>query len=95
MLCGLVLPLLVLSHDTPLDARFVRGYFNVYYRAALFTALGDTEQALGQITAADARAVALERHGVAVLVPRRPRLVEMPSASMRTTASKSLRSRLR
>lgn len=34
------LPLLVLSHDTPLDARFVRGYFNVYYRAALFTALG-------------------------------------------------------
>ncbi|WP_176472948.1 efflux transporter outer membrane subunit [Sphingomonas lenta] len=31
------------------------------YRDALFTALGETEQALGQITAADARAVALER----------------------------------
>lgn len=34
------LPLLVLSHDTPLDARFVRGYFNVYYHAAVVTALG-------------------------------------------------------
>jgi hypothetical protein len=32
-------PLLTLKHDTPLDARFVRGYFNVYYRAAIFTAL--------------------------------------------------------
>lgn len=32
------LPLLVLKHDTPLDARFVRGFFNLYYRAALVTA---------------------------------------------------------
>lgn len=28
------LPLLVLSHDTPLDGRFVRGFFNTYYLAA-------------------------------------------------------------
>lgn len=28
------LPLLVLKHDTPLDARFVRGFFNLYYNAA-------------------------------------------------------------
>lgn len=34
------LPLLVLQHDTPLDARFVRGFFGVYYKAALLTALG-------------------------------------------------------
>ncbi|WP_395703551.1 hypothetical protein [Aquabacterium sp.] len=34
------LPLLVLKHDTPLDARFVRGFFNVYYKAAMVTALG-------------------------------------------------------
>jgi hypothetical protein len=27
------LPLLVLNHDTPLDARFIRGLFNVYYKA--------------------------------------------------------------
>lgn len=32
------IPLLVLKHDTPLDARFVRGFFNVYYVAAVFTA---------------------------------------------------------
>ncbi|MFC5498603.1 hypothetical protein ACFPOE_13735 [Caenimonas terrae] len=32
------IPLLVLKHDTPLDARFVRGFFNVYYRAAVATA---------------------------------------------------------
>ena len=25
-------PLLVLQHDTPMDARFVRGFFNAYYR---------------------------------------------------------------
>lgn len=27
-------PLLVLKHDTPLDARFVRGFFDTYYLAA-------------------------------------------------------------
>lgn len=32
------IPLLVLKHDTPLDARFVRGFFNIYYRAAFVTA---------------------------------------------------------
>lgn len=32
------LPLLVLKHDTPLDSRFVRGFFNLYYRAAFITA---------------------------------------------------------
>ena len=31
-------PLLVLKHDTPLDARFVRAFFNTYYLAAMFTA---------------------------------------------------------
>ncbi len=29
------IPLLVLKHDTPLDARFVRAFFNTYYMAAL------------------------------------------------------------
>lgn len=32
------LPLLVLKHDTHLDSRFVRGFFNLYYKAAVFTA---------------------------------------------------------
>ncbi|MET0542894.1 MAG: hypothetical protein ABWZ88_14205 [Variovorax sp.] len=31
-------PLLVLKHDTPLDSRFVRGFFNTYYLAAMITA---------------------------------------------------------
>lgn len=34
------LPLLVLKHDVPLDARFIRGFFNVYYKAAFWAALG-------------------------------------------------------
>src|SRR3954464_4341202 len=34
------LPLLVLKHDMPLDARFIRGFFEVYYKAAFWTALG-------------------------------------------------------
>ena len=32
------LPLLVLKHDTPMDSRFVRGFFNTYYLAVMFTA---------------------------------------------------------
>jgi hypothetical protein len=32
------LPLLVLKHDTPLDSRFIRGLFNVYYVAVMVTA---------------------------------------------------------
>ncbi len=32
------IPLLVLKHDTPLDARFVRAFFNIYYVAAVVTA---------------------------------------------------------
>ncbi len=31
-------PLLILKHDTPLDSRFIRGFFNTYYLAAMFTA---------------------------------------------------------
>ena len=32
------LPLLVLNHDTPLDARFIRGFFNTYYIALAIAA---------------------------------------------------------
>jgi len=34
------LPLLILKHEVPLDARFIRSFFNVYYRAAFWTSLG-------------------------------------------------------
>ena len=36
------LPLLVLKHDVPLDARFVRAFFNVYYKMAFWAAVGAT-----------------------------------------------------
>lgn len=32
------LPLLTLKHDTPLDARFIRGFYDTYYRFAIFIA---------------------------------------------------------
>lgn len=32
------LPLLILKHDTPLDSGFIRGLFDVYYRAVMATA---------------------------------------------------------
>jgi hypothetical protein len=32
------LPLLVLKHDTPMDSRFIRGFFNTYYIAEVCTA---------------------------------------------------------
>ena len=34
------LPLLILQHDTALDARFVRRFFAVYYQAATVAAVG-------------------------------------------------------
>lgn len=34
------LPLLVLEHDVPLDARFVRAFFNFYYKVAFWAAIG-------------------------------------------------------
>ena len=33
------LPLLVLKHDTPLDSRFIRGLFNLYYVAIMATGI--------------------------------------------------------
>ncbi len=32
------LPLLVLKHDTPMDSRFIRGFFNTYYIAVICAA---------------------------------------------------------
>ena len=34
------LPLLVLAHDTPMDERFVRRFFEIYYQTALVAAVG-------------------------------------------------------
>ena len=34
------LPLLILKHDTPLDSRFIRAFFNTYYLVAMVVAAG-------------------------------------------------------
>jgi hypothetical protein len=34
------LPLLILQHDTPLDARFIRSFFAIYYKGVFFAAVG-------------------------------------------------------
>jgi hypothetical protein len=34
------IPLLILKHDSPIDAQFVRKFFSLYYFAAIFTASG-------------------------------------------------------
>ena len=57
-------PLLILKHDTPQDARFVRGLFNYYYSVVVVAAsLG----ALGQL-AVGRVAVGLAMGGVAAFV---------------------------
>lgn len=64
------IPLLVLKHDTPLDARFVRGFFNIYYVAAVITAAATSicyALAGRQALAAGAAALAL----LAILLRKR------------------------
>lgn len=34
------LPLLILKHDVPLDARFIHGFLSLYYKTAFWAALG-------------------------------------------------------
>ncbi len=57
------LPLLVLKHDTPLDAKFIRGLFNVYYSAVVATGLAG---AVGYVLS-DRLAISLVMVGIASL----------------------------
>ena len=34
------LPLLILKHDTPIDAQFIRSFFNIYYKGVFYAAIG-------------------------------------------------------
>lgn len=34
------LPLLILAHDTPVDQKFIRRFFDLYYKAAMLAACG-------------------------------------------------------
>ncbi|MEI6028150.1 MAG: hypothetical protein WCT47_15815 [Betaproteobacteria bacterium] len=58
------LPLLVLKHDTALDARFVRSFFDIYYKAAFFAATG----AAISYALSSRPAFAMGNAGVAVMV---------------------------
>jgi hypothetical protein len=58
------LPLLILKHDTALDARFVRGFFDVYYKAAFVAATG----AAVSFALCSRPAFAMGNAGVAMLV---------------------------
>jgi hypothetical protein len=55
------LPLLVLKHDTPMDSRFIRGFFNTYYIGVVCTATVPTitYAIVGQIAFSAAMAVIL------------------------------------
>ena len=58
------LPLLILKHDTPVDSRFIRGLFNVYYLALMVTgAVGSLSSAL-----AGRAAIALTLGCIAALI---------------------------
>jgi hypothetical protein len=57
-------PLLILKHDTPLDGRFIRGLFNLYYVAVMTVAIVG---AIGN-TLAGQRPEALAMGGLAVFV---------------------------
>ena len=37
-----LVPLLVLKHDNPVDARFIRSFYTTYYRIAFLAAVGTT-----------------------------------------------------
>lgn len=85
------LPLLVLDHDTSLDARFVRGFFNIYYKAAFFSSIGAAISfvALGHASfAIGATALAL------ILVLLRRKLVstlEQLGAQIQTSGASAIR----
>lgn len=79
------LPLLILKHDTPLDARFIRGLFDVYYKAVMVVAaVGALAHVLVQRPV-----IAVAMAGVAVIAffSRRVILGRMDSLRATMTAS--------
>ncbi|AMO23490.1 hypothetical protein GCM10027034_40050 [Ramlibacter solisilvae] len=79
------LPLLVLNHDTPLDSRFIRGLFNVYYRALPIVAgFGAVSYALAGKPGFAAEMAAI---GVLTLVARRFFLAKMDAVRATMTAT--------
>jgi hypothetical protein len=79
------LPLLILKHDTPLDARFIRGLFDVYYKAVtVVAALGVAAHALVQRPVIT---LAMAGIGVIALASRRVIVGHMDRLRARLVAS--------
>ena len=75
------LPLLVLKHDTPLDARFIRGLFALYYAAVMVT--GGVAAAAYALTGRPAFALGMA--AVAVLAALLRRLIVGRMDALRAT----------
>ena len=75
------LPLLILKHDTPMDARFIRGLFNLYYMAVILMA---TVGAVGYALAQRPLFVVLMA-GIAVLAVATRRVIVLGMDRLRST----------
>lgn len=79
------LPLMILKHDTPLDARFIRGLFDVYYKAVIAVAVAGTlSHALGN---RPSTTVAMMLVGLVALASRRAILSRMDALRATMTAA--------
>lgn len=79
------LPLMILRHDTPLDARFIRGLFDVYYKAVMVVAsAGFIAHAVAQRPATTAGMAVI---GAAAFCSRRAILGRMDRLRLTMTAT--------
>ena len=80
-------PLLVLRHDTPLDARFIRGFYNTYYSGATLSA-GATAVAYA-LAARPAYAAGAAALALLAILLRRTVIPKMDSLRAHMTTSES------
>ena len=85
------LPLLVLDHDTSLDARFVRGFFNLYYKAAFITAVGASVSYAGLGRASFAIGAAALAGSVVLLRRKLIPTMDQLGAQIQASAPRALR----
>jgi len=81
------LPLMILRHDTPLDARFIRGLFDVYYKAVMAVACAGV--ATHALAHRPATAVGMAVVGAVAWCSRRAILSRMDRLRLTMTATDS------
>jgi hypothetical protein len=77
------LPLLILKHDTPVDSRFIRGFFNVYY----VVLVGISSVGVLGFALADRRFMALVMACIALIGFTARRVIVSRMDRLRTTMS--------